>query len=372
MARFPLSTMSNLIDTSVRYDLAESTCPALRLDEIVDPTELSALTLGYGTSPGDAELRALVAADTGVRPDQVLVTTGAAGAMSLLALDRTPGRVLVVGPCFPPTTMVPAGLGATVDVVSARFDDGYRLPVDAIADRLTGATRLIALASPQNPSGVRCTDDELAALLAAVTERAAPDAVVLIDETYRASTYGAAPVPPSAAARSPRVVTCSSLSKAHGAPGLRLGWLTVTDAELYDRLRNAKFLTALSGARIDEVLAAAVLRRQREILAPRAALLARTLATLSRWVDTAPVDLVRPDGGALCCVRLSPHRIADDAVPAFYARLAELDTRVEPGSTFGEPDRMFRLGFGNLPEPDFAEALTRLGSALDAAVTDPG
>ncbi|WP_239157238.1 pyridoxal phosphate-dependent aminotransferase [Actinocatenispora thailandica] len=361
--------MSSLIDTSVRYDLAESTCPALRLDEIVDPTGLAALTLGYGTSPGDAELRALVAADTGVRPGQVLLTTGAAGAMSLLALDRTPGRVLVVGPCFPPTGTVPAGLGAAVDVVSARFDDGYRLPIDAVAARLTGTTRLVSLASPQNPSGVRYSGEELAALLDVVAERAAPDAIVLVDETYRACTYGAAPVPPSAAPRSPRVVTCSSLSKAHGAPGLRLGWLTVTDAELYERLRNAKFLTSISGARIDEVLGAAVLRRQREILAPRAAFLAGTLATLTAWVETAPVDLVRPDGGALCCLRLSPEEIPDRAVPAFYARLAELDTRVEPGGTFGEPDRVFRLGFGHLPEPDFAEALTRLGAAVDAAAT---
>lgn len=367
MARFPLSTMSNLIDTSVRYDLAESTCPALRVDEIVDPAELAALTLGYGTSPGDAELRALIAADTGVRPEQVLVTTGAAGAMSLLALDRAPGRVLVVGPCFPPTSTVPAGLGAEVEVVSGRFDDGYRLPIGAVADRLTEATRLVSLASPQNPAGVRYTDDELAALLAAVAERAAPDAVVLLDETYRASTYGTAPVPPSAATRSPRVLTCSSLSKAHGAPGLRLGWLTCTDPDLYERLRNAKFVTALSGARIDEVLGAAVLRRQRELLAPRAAFLAGTLAMLSSWVDTVPVDLVRPDGGALCCVRLSPERIPDAAVPAFHARLAELDTRVEPGATFGEPDRVFRLGFGNLPEPDFAEALSRLADAVDVA-----
>ncbi|WP_030447758.1 pyridoxal phosphate-dependent aminotransferase [Actinocatenispora sera] len=369
MARFPLSTMSNLIDVSVRYDLAESTCPALRVDEIIDPAELAALTLGYGTSPGDADLRALVAADTGVRPEQVLVTTGAAGAMALLALDRSPGRVLVVGPCFPPASTVPAGLGAEVDVVSGRFDDGYRLPVDAVADRLTDTTRLVSLASPQNPAGVRYTDDELAALLAAVTERAAPDAIVLVDETYRASTYGATPVPPSAATLSPRVVTCSSLSKAHGAPGLRLGWLTCTDPEPYERLRNAKFVTALSSARIDEVLGAAVLRRQRELLAPRAALLTRTLATLSSWVDTMPVDLVRPDGGALCCVRLSPERIPDGAVPAFYARLAELDTRVEPGGTFGEADRVFRLGFGNLPEADFAEALSRLGDAVRAATT---
>jgi hypothetical protein len=50
----------------------------------------------------------------------------------------------------------------------------------------------------------------------------APGCGVLVDETYRAATYGEAP-PPSAARLGPAVVTCSSLSKAHGAPGLRIG-----------------------------------------------------------------------------------------------------------------------------------------------------
>ncbi|HEY3502687.1 MAG TPA: pyridoxal phosphate-dependent aminotransferase [Actinocatenispora sp.] len=360
MARFPVSVMSSLIDTPVRYDLAESTCPALRLDEIVEPAALAGLTLDYGTSPGDAELRALIAADTGVRPEEVLVTVGAAGAMYLLAQDLAPGRVVVVGPSFPPARTVPRGLGSPVDVVAATFADGYRLPVRAVADRLTRATRLVSLASPQNPAGVRFTDRELSDLLAVVDERAAPDAVVLVDETYRAATYGDAPVPPSAAALSPRVVTCSSLSKAHGAAGLRVGWLTTTDPDLYERLRNAKFLGSIACSGIDERLATEVLRRQAELLAPRAALLARTLAELERWAAEHPVDLVRPDGGALCCLRLGP----DVDVPDFYARLADLDTRVAPGPWFGDEDRVFRLGFGHLPEADFTKALTNLTTAL--------
>jgi aspartate/methionine/tyrosine aminotransferase len=80
--------------------------------------------------------------------------------------------------------------------------------------------------------------------------------VVLVDETYRESTYGDALVPCSLATLSPRVVTCASLSKAHGAPGLRLGWLTTTDTELYERLRNAKFVTAIACSAVDEFLAA--------------------------------------------------------------------------------------------------------------------
>lgn len=76
------------------------------------------------------------------------------------------------------------------------------------------------------------------------------------------------------------------------------------------------------------------------------------------------MEIVRPDGGAMCCLRLPADRFSDDAVTAFYARLAEHETRVAPGSWFGEDDRVFRLGFGHLPIEDFSTALDRLGDAL--------
>ena len=365
MASFATSPMSDLVEVPVRHDLAESTCPALRIGDLVEPDALLDLPLGYGGSTGDAELRALIGAGTGVDAGQVLVTVGAIEAMFLLAQDTCgPGdAVVLASPCFPPARSVPEGLGARMDVVRLRFDDGYRLPLDAVTDALTPQTRLVSLASPQNPSGVRLTEEELRGVIAAVEERA-PEAVVLVDETYREATYGNDPVPTSAAAMSPRVVTCGSLSKAHGAPGLRLGWLTTTDPDLYERLRNAKFLTTIACSTPDEFLAVQLLRRRRQVLAPRAALLQHALAELEQWVADQPLQFLRPDAGALCCLRLPRDRVPDAAVPDFYARLASNQARVAPGSWFGEEDRVFRLGFGHLPPAEFTEALARLADAL--------
>jgi aspartate/methionine/tyrosine aminotransferase len=368
MTVFPSSPMTALIDVPIRYDLAESTCPPLSLGDLVDATSLGDLTLGYGTSRGSAELRALIAADAGVDAEQVLVTVGAIEAMFLLTQATCgPGdRVLLATPCFPPARTVPEGLGAQVDAVPLSFDDGYRLPLDRIAGALSPRTRLVSLASPQNPSGVRFTEAELRGMLEVVRDRA-PSAVVLVDETYRESTYGDAPAPQSAAAMSERIVTCSSLSKAHGVPGLRVGWLTTTNAELYEQLREAKFLTTIACCTVDEVLATHVLRRRTQILAARAQRLRQALDELLRWTRRQPVEMVVPDGGALCCLRLPADRFSDGEVTTFYARLAERDTRVAPGSWFGEDDRVFRLGFGHLPAGDFSAALDRLADALSGS-----
>jgi len=361
MKHFVPSSMTTLIDSPVRYDLAESTSPPLTLGHLADPATLASLALDYGTSRGDTELRELIAAGVGVDAGQVLVTVGAIEAMFLLAQATCgPGdRVLLATPCFPPARTVPEGLGAHVDEVPLSFDDGYRLPLDRVAAALTPRTRLVSLASPQNPTGIRFTDDELRGLLSAVRDRA-PWAVVLIDETYREATYADAPVPPSVAAMSPRIVTCSSLSKAHGAPGLRIGWLTTTDADLYERLRQAKFQTTIACSTVDEYLAAQVFRQRTDILAARAKRLGEALTELVDWTKNQPVEIVRPDGGALCCLRLP----ADHEPGAFYARIAEHGTRVAPGSWFGEHDRVFRLGFGHLPADDFTAGLARLADAL--------
>jgi aspartate/methionine/tyrosine aminotransferase len=368
MTQFSPAPMMGLVDSAVRYDLAESNTPALRLGDLAGPDELADIRLEYGTSAGDAGLRALVAARTGVDADQVLMTVGASQALFLLAQDRCgPGdHAVITSPCFPPARSVPEGLGARVSPLTVRFEDGFRLPLGTLPGLLTPQTRLVSVASPQNPSGVRLTDAELRGLIAAVDEHA-PEAVVLVDETFRESTHGDDPIPPSAATLSPRVVTCASLSKAHGAPGLRLGWLTTTDPELYRRLRNAKFLTTIACSAPDEFAATVVLRHSDKILPARAVRLGRAVAELQDWVADQPVDWVRPDGATICCLRLRDGDFSDAAVRAFHDGLAEHGVRVAPGSWFGADDRVFRLGFGTLPPEEFTSALDRLAVALKTA-----
>jgi aspartate/methionine/tyrosine aminotransferase len=87
---------------------------------------------------------------------------------------------------------------------------------------------------PQNQSGVRITHDEIRELPPAMTALA-PEAWLFVDETHREAVYGNDPVSPSAAGLGPRVLTGASISRAHGSPGLRVGWVTVPDRDLRKR-----------------------------------------------------------------------------------------------------------------------------------------
>jgi hypothetical protein len=376
MRQFPASPITALIDQKPRYNLGESTARDLTLAELLGPAGpagLAGLSLGYGTSAGDPQLRALVAARHGVPADQVLITSGAAAALFLTALlCGGDGETLVGQPCYPPTLDALHGIGANVVTVRSRFEDGYRVDLDAFAARLSPRTRLVMLASPQNPSGVALTGAEVDGMLAAMS-RSCPDALLLIDETFREATYAGAPPAPSFAGTSPRLLTCGSLSKAYGAPGLRIGWLIAGDPGLYDQLRLAKFNTALSCGALDEFLAAQLLSWADEVLAARGAALAEALGVVERWIkgEARRLNWLPPEAGAFCCLQLDPGIFDQTAIDRFHDHLARRQTLVARGPWFGDSAHIIRLGFAHEAVDRLGLGLDVIGEALEAAL-NPG
>ena len=257
----------------------------------------------------------------------------------------------------------------TAAQVKLSFDSGYRLDPGKIGASLSPKTRLVSIASPQNPSGVSAPRAAVEALLKLI-ESVCPEAVLFVDETYREATYGDAVAAESVAALHPRVVTGASVSKALGAPGLRTGWLTVPDAELRSRIAVARMNIVLSGSVVDEALAAVLLRDKETVLGPRRPLLAGALQELAEWCEgeRRRIDWVRPDAGALSCLRLSADAFDQAAVERFWDLLPGHDVQLAPGTWFGEDPRVFRLGFGYLPPDKFGPALAALSAALDAAL----
>jgi DNA-binding transcriptional MocR family regulator len=365
MREFPASPITALVDESPQYNLGESYAPHLAVADILDPADLAGLSLGYGTSPGDAELRALIGARLGVPAGHVLLTAGAAAALFLVSLLYSDGEILVGRPCFPPMLDAASGLGARVVTVSTRFEDGYHVDLDAFRDRLSAHTRLVMFASPQNPSGVPIRRDEVDQMLTAMSRRC-PEAVLLIDETYREATYGSSPPAPTFAGLPGPVLTCASLSKAYGVPGLRIGWLTVADPQLREQLRLAKFNSSVCCGMLDEFLAARLLTRADQLLMSRGTLMARARATVESWVEEQEGRLqwLRPEAGAFCCARLNPDAFGPSEIRRFYDRLADRRTAVAPGPWFGDSAHVMRLGLAYPPDDQLEKGLASVSDAL--------
>lgn len=372
--RFPRNEIISLLDVNRRYNLAESTAQDLTFGEIMNlaggSAALSELRMGYGSSAGLPRLRAAIADLTGVRPEDVVTTQGTALGLFLLAFElcRPGDEAVIATPCFPPSRDSLVGAGVTLRECRLTFDRGYRLSAGFLEPLLNERTRLVSIASPQNPSGVRTSLAEIETILELMRMKA-PAAYLFIDETYRDATYGDEPAPQSAAVLDDTVITGGSVSKAHGAPGLRVGWLTVRDPALRERLTTAKMNIVISGSPLDETLAAAILDNREMILSVRRGLLATGLAKVAAWVNDqkGSVDWVKPDGGALCCLRLSPDTFDAAGVRRFWSALPGSDLQIGDGAWFGESSAVLRLGFGYLPITVLPAALDALSMAVKAA-----
>ncbi|MGB8784204.1 MAG: histidinol-phosphate transaminase [Terriglobales bacterium] len=196
----------------------------------------------------------LVANFLNIAPEQVLLTNGMDEALSLLfTAYLAPGEeLLFADPTFVMYPALGAALGA--QLVRAQPGEDLALPVTDLLARISPRTRVIAIANPNNPTGLAASRAELLQ----ITE-AAPHAAVLIDEAYFDFCGGALTcrtmIPDLA--RHPNLFVARTFSKAYGLAGLRLGVLTGAPEQI-DYLRRLSLpfnVNSVALACLEEALA---------------------------------------------------------------------------------------------------------------------
>jgi len=352
--------------STIRNNLAESSFSDKCLADYGVEVDVGRLLLPYGDHLGAERLRRLIAEDgESLSPDHVLVTAGASSALFIIAtsLLGPDAHALICAPNYATNLETPRALGADVETIDLRFEDGWRLDLERIASRLRPDTRLVSITYPHNPTGSTITPRELEALVALVESH--PVARLLVDETYRELAY-ADPLP-MAATLSPRVLAVSSMSKTYGLPGLRVGWLTCRDDRLMETLLAAKEQIFICGAVVEEELAARVLEQRSAVLTLVHAKTKRHLAVVRDWIHGHELfEWVEPNAGVVCFPRLRPE-IAIDVDGFYRALLEEHGTYVGPGHWFDQDPRFFRLGFAWPTEDELAGGLEGLDRAAAGA-----
>lgn len=167
--------------------------------------------------PERAPLERLTAQFLGVQPEEVVLTNGVDEAIHLLCQTylEAGDQALVVVPTFAIYELFAASTGAQVIPVPATPD--FRFPTESLLERITPATRLIAIANPNNPTGAVAASEDLLRVA-----RAAPQAAVLIDEAYF-EFYGETLL--HEVSSRPNLFVARTFSKAYGMAGFRVGLL---------------------------------------------------------------------------------------------------------------------------------------------------
>lgn len=346
---------------SIKCNLAESSIRDRVLGDLGLDIDIGRTVLLYGDHRGHPKLRELLAAESGCRSDQVLLTPGAAGALFIVAttLLSAGDHLVVLRPNYATNIETPRAIGCDISFVDLKFERSWRYDASDIARAMTPRTRLVSLTAPHNPTGTLLDHSTLAEIVALVESRGA---YLLVDETYR--DLSARSAEPFATTLSERVISVASLSKAYGLPGLRIGWLLTRDRGLNEKFLAAKEQILITGAVLDEEIGYRIYRKRTEELVRVSAEVVRGRKTVADWIRNEPrMEWVEPAGGVVGFPRIRLDAGID--VARFYAKLTgEYQTWVGPGHWFEQDDRYMRIGFGWPSAAELSQGLANVSKAL--------
>lgn len=186
--------------------------PVESLDEIAAMS-----TDEFRRYPSDAGLVQALANRFGIHPNRVLVTCGGDEAIDRVCkVALTPGRRLVTHtPIFEMITRSARLAGGAIEAVAWSRGD---FPIDNLLDRIKPGTGLVAIVSPNNPTGLAVEIDAIRSV-ADAAERVG--ALVLVDLAY---IEFADTDPVDELISLGNVVVVRTFSKAFGLAGLRVGY----------------------------------------------------------------------------------------------------------------------------------------------------
>lgn len=305
----------------------------------------------YAHNLGMPELRQAIADySTGLRAagaatismDRIAVTSGGVNALMLAvqALIDAGDEVVAVTPVWPNLIAQPAIMGGHVTCVSLRPVGGlWQLDMDELLASITGATKLLILNAPNNPTGWTLTRAEQATILAHCRRTGT---WILADEVYERLYFektaaGAAQCAPSfldIAAPEDRLVVVHSFSKSFLMTGWRLGWLVMPPSMTPEIGKLVEFNTSCAPVFVQRAAVEAITRTA-EITPRVVAHLQACRDTLVPLLQAVPgVEVAAANGGMYAFFRLQDQALYGDSLATAKRLVVEAGLGLAPGNAF--------------------------------------
>lgn len=368
---FAVEEWMNEYETGARYNIAETCVDSVSLDELFALTgeskdeflsKFCATRLTYGDIWGSDALREGVCRlYRTVRPDEVVLTHGAAGANHhvFCSLISAGDRVVSIMPTYQQLYSIPEAIGADIAIMHLKQENHYLPDLDELKALVTPGTKMVCINNPNNPTGALMSRE----LLEQIIEIArGVDAYVLCDEVYRHLTQADGWCE-SVADLYEKGISVSSMSKVFSLAGIRMGWIATHDKAAVKAFLSHRDYNLISCGMFDDAVASLALRHSDEMIRRNQAIVRENLAILDEWVQAHPhFYYTKPQAGTTALVYY------DYDIPSyeFCERLYhETGSFVTPGECFEQPHSM-RIGYacdaqtlkdGLAALADFAETL---------------
>jgi aspartate/methionine/tyrosine aminotransferase len=358
---FELERWQSIWENKVELNISESGVHPLKTSELVPDVDTLRKILDvpqfYPQTNGSEELRSRVAElYPGARADNVLITCGGSEAnfISAWALLERGDEIVFMLPNYMQISGVAQAFGATVKPLWLRERLGWGIDIDDLTRLVAPKTRLVAVCSPDNPTGSILRTEEREAIVSAAAKAGA---WILADEVYRGAELEG-PMTPSFWGSYERVLCTGGLSKSHSLPGLRTGWV-VGPPDVIERLCSYHDYTSIGPSMLTDRLASVALEPSRRawILSRTRTILLNNYPILQGWLAAHADSFthIPPRAGAIAWAGIRRGWSSAEMAEELRAQKGVL---IVPGEQLGM-EGFVRFGYGG--DPDILRrALTRM------------
>lgn len=299
--------------------------------------------------------------------DQVLVSSGGKQCIYNLcqALLNEGDEVIIPAPYWVSYPDMVLLADAVPVIVSAGYDDNFKLTPEKLEAAITDKTRLFFINSPSNPTGVSYSQDELAALGEVLLKY--PNIIVATDDMYEHTLFDNAKfvnILNATPALADRCVVLNGVSKAYCMTGWRIGYAG-GPTDLIKAMKKVQSQSTSNPCSISQVAATAALTGGLDFLTPMlTAFQQRHEFVVSSMNAIDGIKCLRSDGTFYSFPNVEGmiervEGVSNDAELAKHL-LDETGVALVPGSAFGL-EGYLRLSFATSME-NLEKAAERIAS----------
>ena len=323
--------------------------------------------LGYTETWGDPELREIIAGlYKTMTKDNVLIFHGAQEAIfGYMNVMLDPGDHMIA--MFPNYQSAYEVANAVPSCELSKWylkDDGEKWTVDfdALEALIRPNTKLIAINSPNNPTGYTFTNAEIERLCNICRRH---DLYLFADEVYKGLEMDGEKRD-WMADHYEKCVSLGVMSKAYGLAGLRVGWLVTKDLELLEKVVKFKHYMSICDSAPSEFLAKVALKHGDVLLTRNTNLIRDNMQLADAFFSRYP-KLFSPR--PITCGPVAFHKLLLDMPVKDFCQMAvdKKGVLLLPADIYDFDGQYFRMGYGRKAVPEalakFEEFLIENGFA---------
>jgi len=330
----------------------------------------------YSPVPGYPDLRKAIVAklkkenNLDYTVNEVIVGTGGKQGVCnvVLALVNPGDEVIIPAPYWVSYPQMVKLAGGTPVIVSAGFDQDFKMTPEQLEAAITPKTKMLILCSPSNPTGSVYSKEELAALAEILKKH--PEVFVLADEIYEHINYiGKHHSIAQEPGMKEQVIIANGVSKAYAMTGWRIGflagpeWIIKGCNKLQGQYTSGTCSVSQKAAEAAYTLDQSAVEEMRQAFERRRDLIVK----LAKEVPGLEVNV--PQGAFYLFPKCNSYfgksygdrKINNSTDFALYL-LEEAHVATVGGDAFGDPD-CFRMSYATSDE-NIVEAIRRIKEAL--------